>query len=289
VGVANVSLLLETPLLKLGEFVCPPGDDAWRETNVIGDRPHVVFPRVPVVIQHDGAAPVLATPTHTMLYNADQAYRRELRNPAGDDCVFVELSEESLGQLAGDGVELFDGERLVASHAPAARETYFLQHLLVRHLRSPSADPLLAEEAAVAATIAALRPPRVRSSRAHHELAEAAKAELAADSRLSLHQLARRLHASAFHLARVFRAETGFTVHGFRQSLRLRAALERLSEHSDDLTVLALELGFSSHSHFTERFRNEFGVPPSRIRDEREVRGLLQAAVRRLRSSKPSR
>ena len=280
VSVANVSVLLETPLLRLGEFRCPPGDHAWREANSIGERAHVVFPRVPVLIQHDGGAPVLATPTHTMLYNAEQAYRRELRSPAGDDCVFVELSEESLAELAAEGVGLYDGERLVASHAPAERETYFLQHLLVRHLRSQAADPLLAEEAAVAATVAALRPGRVRSKTAHRELAEAVKAEVAADPRLSLQQLARRLHASAFHLARVFRAETGFSVHGFRQSLRLRAALEQVSARGNDLTALALELGFSSHSHFTERFRNEFGVPPSRVRDERHVRDLLELALR---------
>jgi AraC-like DNA-binding protein len=278
--VATVSTLLETPLLRLGEFRCPPGDRAWHETNLIGDRPHLVFGRVPVVIEQEGDTPVLASPTHVMLYNADQAYRRELLNPAGDDCVFVELSDEALGQLADEEVGLFDGERLLVSHAPAARETYLLQHLAVRHLRGPDPDFRLAEEAAVAATVAALRPIRLQTTRAHRELAEAAKAELASDSRLSLSEVARRLHSSAFHLARVFRAETGFSVHGFRQALRLRAALERLSEHRNDLTALALELGFSSHSHFTERFRNEFGVPPSQARDERQVRHLLQAALR---------
>ena len=45
-------------------------------------------------------------------------------------------------------------------------------------------------------------------------------------------------------------------------------------------TALALELGFSSHSHFSERFRNEFGVPPSQVRDERRTRALLEAAAR---------
>jgi AraC-like DNA-binding protein len=37
-------------------------------------------------------------------------------------------------------------------------------------------------------------------------------------------------------------------------------------EGADDLTALALELGFSSHSHFTDAFRAEFGRAPSRIR-----------------------
>src|SRR5205085_4451564 len=139
----------------------------------IGHRPHVVFPRVPVVIQHDGGAPLLATATHTMLYNAEQGYRRELRSPAGDDSVFVELPEESLAQLAEGGARLVDeGNRLVVSHAPAGRDTYLLQHLLVRHLRSVSPDPLLAEEAATNLVLAALQPrrPDGRTRAAHSEL-----------------------------------------------------------------------------------------------------------------------
>jgi transcriptional regulator GlxA family with amidase domain len=160
--------------------------------------------------------------------------------------------------------------------------------LLVRHLHTPAPDRLLAEETAAALVVDALGrqpelPPsgRSRTRKAHRELAEAAKAELAAGfgRSLGLQELA-RLYTSAFHLARVFRAETGFSLHGFRQSLRLRAALERLSSSTVDLSALALELGFSSHSHFTERFRNEFGVAPSQVRDDRHVRALLEVARR---------
>jgi AraC-like DNA-binding protein len=92
-----------------------------------------------------------------------------------------------------------------------------------------------------------------------------------------LQEVAQGLYTSAFHLARVFRAETGFSLHAFRQSLRLRAALERLASGAVDLSALALELGFSSHSHFTERFRNEFGVAPSQIRQAARVESLLSA------------
>jgi AraC-like DNA-binding protein len=281
--VASVSIVLETPLLTVGEFRCPPTDAAWQALNMIGDRPHVVFPRIPVVIEHERGTPLLTAPTHAVLYNANQHYRRELRNPRGDDCVFVELSEASLEQLAEAGATLVDStNRLVATHAPVDRKTYLLQHLLVRHLRSPEPDPLLAEEAAALVVLDALRvsPPNTRSA-ARRALAEAVKDELAADGESTpLHELARRLHTSAFHLARVFRSETGFSIHGFRQALRLRSALDRLSAHRDDLTALALELGFSSHSHFSERFRNEFGVPPSQVRDERRTRALLEVAAR---------
>jgi len=35
---------------------------------------------------------------------------------------------------------------------------------------------------------------------------------------------------------------------------------------ADDLTSLALDLGFSSHSHFTLAFRRAFGCTPSQFR-----------------------
>ena len=121
---------------------------------------------------------------------------------------------------------------------------------------------------------------RARTTTAHRRLAEDAKSELAAGlaAKVTLGELAARLHTSAFHLARVFRAQTGFTLARYRQALRLRTALERLVSSSGDLTGLALELGFSSHSHFTASFTREYGVPPSAVRDTAHARGLLDAA-----------
>ena len=279
-GVASVTPLLSTPTLSVGEFHCPPGDASWRETNRIGDRAHIVFPRCSVLIRQLGREPVLATPNHAMLYNAEQRYRRELHHELGDESVFVELTEETLEQLAGDG-------RLHATHVPTGRRTYLFQHLLVRQLRGRSSDELEAEELAFRLVLSALapqlvrrQPARERTSTDHRELAEAAKSEIASDLsvRRSLGELARKLHTSPFHLARVFRAETGFTLAGYRQALRLRAALERLPENDRDLSALALELGFSSHSHFTASFTREFGVPPSAVKDPRRIRALLDAA-----------
>ena len=279
-GVASVTPLLSTPTLSVGEFHCPPGDASWRETNRIGDRAHLVFPRRSVLIRQLGREPVLATANHTMLYNADQRYRRELHHELGDDSVFVELPEETLEQLAGDG-------RLHGTHLPAGRRTYLLQHLLVRQLRGHICDELEAEELTSRLVLSALASHIVRRDRArkrtsadHRGLAEAAKSEIASDLsvRRSLGELARTLHTSPFHLARVFRAETGFTLAGYRQALRLRAALERLPGNDRDLSALALELGFSSHSHFTATFTREYGVPPSAVKDPRRIRALLDAA-----------
>ena len=67
-------------------------------------------------------------------------------------------------------------------------------------------------------------------------------------------------------MARVFRQRTGVPLHRYLTRLRLRAALERLAGGVIDLTALALDLGFSSHSHFSDSFRREFARTPSDVR-----------------------
>ena len=42
----------------------------------------------------------------------------------------------------------------------------------------------------------------------------------------------RSVHSSPFHLARVFRTRTGFTIHGYRNQLRLRSSLDPLFDVS---------------------------------------------------------
>jgi len=83
---------------------------------------------------------------------------------------------------------------------------------------------------------------------------------------LPLADLARSVHSSAFHLCRVFRRETGLSLHQYRTRLRLRSALERLAGGDRDTTSLALELGFSSRGHFSDSFRHELGLSPSAFR-----------------------
>jgi AraC-like DNA-binding protein len=82
---------------------------------------------------------------------------------------------------------------------------------------------------------------------------------------LSLDEVAGAVGLSPFHLARLFRRHTGFSLHGYRTRIRLLYALDRLPEARGALTDLALELGFSSQSHFTDAFRRAFGVPPGAL------------------------
>jgi AraC-like DNA-binding protein len=112
----------------------------------------------------------------------------------------------------------------------------------------------------------------------HADHVEAAKAYLASrmSERVTLGAVAQAVGASPFHLARLFRRRTGAPVHRYLMCLRLRASLERLADGANDLTALALELGFSSHSHFTDSFRREFGRTPSDVRRGASLRGLRE-------------
>ena len=74
---------------------------------------------------------------------------------------------------------------------------------------------------------------------------------------------------SPFHLTRVFRELTGRTLTAYLHDLRLRAAVDRLGEES--LSRIAADLGYCTPSHFTDRFRTAFGVPPSQLRNLMEA------------------
>ena len=269
------TVLLAMPELTLGEFACERGDRLWDEVNDIGGSPHVVFPRTRVLIEQDGAHPVLVTPNDVVYYRSHQRYRRGLRDARGDRSLWLEVAPE-----------LF--ERAPAGPArPSGARTYLLAVGVANHLaREPEPDQLLAEEAALrllddAVDTTARTDParRARTRAAHADLAEAAK-ELLTErmtQRLSLRELAAALFVSPFHLARVFRAQTGFSLAGYVHGLRLRAAVDRLATEPDaDLSRLAVDLGYCSPSHFSDRFRSAFGHPPSSLRGT-ELRTIVEA------------
>ena len=118
------------------------------------------------------------------------------------------------------------------------------------------------------------RGPRLPSA---GELTDAAKAWIAprVTLRLTLSTIAGAIDSSVFHLCRAFRRATGLTLHDYRDQLRLRLGLERLEQGERDLTRLALELGYSSHSHFTAAFHRSFDLTPSTARKLLIVRASL--------------
>lgn len=166
----------------------------------------------------------------------------------------------------------------------------FLLHEQLRHAaRSGKGARLALDEAAVRLLAALLESAyrrrgisggrsRAATSELHHEQMRRTALLLATRfaEDLSLDAIARAVHSSPYHLARVFRRKSGLSIHQYRHRLRLREALQRLAEGNTDLTGLALELGFSSHSHLTDAFRQAFGISPSVYRKSCDGRRLRE-------------
>jgi len=83
--------------------------------------------------------------------------------------------------------------------------------------------------------------------------------------RMTLTDVAEQVGVTAIHLTQAFKRSEGIPLYRYQTQLRVRRALAELPER-DDITDLALELGFSSHSHFTAVFRANVGLTPSAYR-----------------------
>ena len=83
---------------------------------------------------------------------------------------------------------------------------------------------------------------------------------------LSLQTLANESGYSRVHFIRMFRAATGYSPHNYLLNLRLERARELLKNPSLSLIDIALDCGFSSHSHMSRLFHRSVGVTPSAYR-----------------------
>jgi AraC-like DNA-binding protein len=264
--------------LRLGALRCERWSEGFGHVNLVGPRAVVAFPRTSATIVQAGRRPVVANANHVLFYNARQEYRREPLDPRGYRCVYVGVAAGALEELLlAAGAPTSWCRRLPLADAPKSRRSQLLECAAVERA-GPASDPLALEETlhalvldAVATAVAFVGEPRracrARTQRSHRELVESAKSRLSLrlGERIGLEELARELHTSPFHLARVFRASTGYSLHGYRKQLRARAALQELLESPVCLTTLAYELGYSSISHFSDSFRACFGFSPSLV------------------------
>jgi AraC-like DNA-binding protein len=113
------------------------------------------------------------------------------------------------------------------------------------------------------------RPPEgelfcTRAQRAARERVERARAILR--ERLSkppsLEELGRLVGCSTFYLSRLFSQESGMTIQQFVRQVRMERAAELLRTGQCNVTEAALEVGYSSLSHFSSAFHATFGCCP---------------------------
>jgi AraC-like DNA-binding protein len=269
-----------SPLVTVGRWRCPANNPIFVDSGP-ASATLFAFPREGVWIQHEGGRPFVADPNTVTYYNKGQVYSRQELSTRGDHCEYFAVAPEAVAETlsAHDAaaIDRADGP-FTFTHGPCDSESYLRQRLVFEHVsREPNADRLFVEEAVlsilgdVTGLAYARQTARMRArarGRRDVDVIEAARDVIARNfkANLSLSEIAREVESSVFHLARIFKARTGFSLHAYRNQLRLRAALARLAEPDVDLIDIALDLGFSSHSHFTDTFRRSFGKTPSVVR-----------------------
>jgi AraC-like DNA-binding protein len=265
--VSNV--LYSSPLVSVRDVVC---------TQACGDGRHeerceaasLAFVRSGTFVRRDRMGRHVADATQVVFFDPAEPYMVDHPLPGGDRCTALIFDpatlREAVRHVRGEPQRLFAR----ASIAGSAR-----MHLAHRRLLAAAAAGEAMQVEEVALHLLQLCTGDERNERTWRGAGAAKAQALAADARmlvaarftehLTLDALAGVLGVSPFQLCRAFRQATGGTLHRHLTGLRLATALERLPRYRARLTDLALELGFSSHSHFTHAFRTYFGRAPTAV------------------------
>jgi AraC-like DNA-binding protein len=81
-----------------------------------------------------------------------------------------------------------------------------------------------------------------------------------------LDRIARDVGLSRPHFYKLFRQHVGLTPNVYLNTLRMEAAINRLTTTSDAVTTIGLDLGFASQASFTRFFVSNVGIPPTDYR-----------------------
>lgn len=277
------TLLFQSELVAIGKFRCEVDHPLYRNSGPCPEHT-IVFPRTMTAIRHERGPSFAGTPNSISFYNRDQIYFRDAISAVDASDWYVVDEAVLLGTIAS--IEPRSAEHpqrpFPFASGPSPAALYLMQRRLFESLeRGEAIEPSEVEERVLhiaASSIEAALGRRARLSKEMRDVVEETKRRIARAPQRnpSLGELAAAAVVSPFQLCRAFTTFAGMTITAFRHSLRLRMALERLHD-AVDLTDLSLELGYSSHSHFTSFFRRQFGVTPSAWSQEHDSGASVSA------------
>lgn len=260
--------LLESPTVTIRDTHCHgscphPGAEEWTDST------QLVFPYRGVYVRHVGDDQAVADANQVVFFNAFEGYRVSHPVPGGDSSLTVMLDQERLRELAPPAA--LDGDLTFRPHHLRIDARAQALVAILRHsLRENLAEPLETESLALTLVQRVLGPRTSRPTAAsfgRRRLVDRAKLVLTSDlsRRWTLAEIGAEVGVSPVYLTQVFQQVEGMPLYRYQLRLRLARALDLMTEY-EDLTSLALDLGFSSHSHFSSAFRQVYGRSPSRFR-----------------------
>jgi len=262
--------LLESPTVTIRDVYCQ-GSCRQQGAEECATATAMVFPYRGVYVRHLGSDQAVAEANQVVFFNATEGYRVSHPVPGGDASLSLAISESLLRELAPPAF-LCDGAMLAfrRQRLRIDARTQVLVALLRHSLRQNIAEPLEAESLAVTLVQRALGPRTTHAAGAsfgRQRQVDRVKLVLAGDlaRRWTLAEIAAEVRGSPVYLTQVFQQVEGLPLYRYQLRLRLARALDLLAQY-DDLTTLGLDLGFSSHSHFSAAFREAYGRSPSEFR-----------------------
>ena len=266
----DVQILLKTPTLTIRDTSCL-GSCRSQSAEECAATTQLVFPYRGVYVRHLGTDQAVAEANQLLFFNAAETYRISHPVRGGDASLTLSIAEPQLRELVPRA--LLRKTAYVAFRPHRLRIDARAQALvaLLRHsLRNGVAEHLEAESLALTLFERALGPRTSHSAGAsfgRQRLVDRIKLVLTSDlaRRWTLAEIASEVRGSPVYLTQVFQQVEGLPLYRYQLRLRLARALDLLAQY-DDLTALSLDLGFSSHSHFSAAFRQAYGRSPSEFR-----------------------
>jgi AraC family transcriptional regulator len=263
----EIDHLLDTDTVALRNVRCS-GACRHRGAEECASITQLVFPYRGVYMRHVGSDQAVADANHVLFFNAGEGYQVSHPIGGGDASLSLVLSEPVLREVAPSSL-LNDGGKLRfrRQHHRIDPRAQALVALLRHGLGNGAIEPLEAEGLVLTLVCRSLGPRTSHQPGATHarrRLADRVKVLLAGDlsRRWTLADIAAEIRGSPVYLTQVFQQTEGIPLYRYHLRLRLARALDLIAQY-DDLSALAAELGFSSHSHFTAAFRSAYGRSPT--------------------------
>ncbi|HJW92815.1 MAG TPA: AraC family transcriptional regulator [Thermoanaerobaculia bacterium] len=253
------------PRTKLLDLPAALVEDVHRDEASDGFSPdfQIALPYRGLFLWQVGDDEIVGDPNQVLFVRGGEPYRLQTRGFAE---LIITPDREVLSELAIPQHPLFRRRAWRANPELQSFRTRFLHWA-----RSADPDPLQAEEIVLGLIRSAMQsdvdretPCAATTARLIRRTKEILQSQLS--KRILLTDVARAVGASPAYLTDLFTRVEGLSLHQYLTQLRLAHALVELP-HTNDLTTLALDLGFSSHSHFTYAFRRGFGCTPSQFRE----------------------
>ena len=266
----EVDHLLNTETLALRNIRCV-GACRHRSAEECATKTNLVFPYRGVYMRHVGRDQAVADANHVLFFNAGEGYQVSHPIAGGDASLSLVLSESVLRELAPNALLNDRGTLGFRRQHQRIDPRAQVWVALLRHgLASRSIEPLEAEGLVLTLVCRSLGPRTSHepgATYARRRLADRVKVLLASDlsRRWTLADIAAEIRGSPVYLTQVFQQTEGIPLYRYHLRLRLARALDLIARF-DDLSALAAELGFSSHSHFAAAFRQAYGRSPTAFR-----------------------